>query len=195
MPYSPEHKQNSRQKIIETARKLFNRHGVNGVSIDEIMAQAGLTRGGFYNHFRNKEELFAESISHFLHGAGAHWREKTGVHSAPAGTQTIRAMIDGYLSTQHFGNLEDQCPMIAMPTDAARAGDKVKQSYQTLLEAMVGLFESNLEGKDKARQSALAMASLCVGGMVLSKSIDDADLADELRDASRAFTYQMLETV
>ena len=51
MPYTPEHKEKTRQRIVASARRLFNRHGFTGVSIDEIMADAGLTRGGFDNHF------------------------------------------------------------------------------------------------------------------------------------------------
>ena len=51
MPYSAKHKQKTRTKIIETAGILFNRHGFDGVSIDQIMEAAGMTRGGFYNHF------------------------------------------------------------------------------------------------------------------------------------------------
>ena len=54
MPYSPEHKRDTHQKILESARRLFNRRGFSEVSIDEIMDNAGLTRGGFYRHFRNR---------------------------------------------------------------------------------------------------------------------------------------------
>ena len=54
MPYTAKHKKNTRARIVECARKLFNRRGFVEVSIDEIMAEAGLTRGGFYNHFNNK---------------------------------------------------------------------------------------------------------------------------------------------
>ena len=57
MPYSPEHKGGTRERILRSARQLFNRKGFSEVTIDEIMAAAGLTRGGFYNHFHGKEEL------------------------------------------------------------------------------------------------------------------------------------------
>lgn len=63
MPYSPAHKARTRERIVESARHLFNRCGFAGVSIDEIMAEAGLTRGGFYNHFGAKEELYAEVVN------------------------------------------------------------------------------------------------------------------------------------
>ena len=49
MPYPAGHREQVRQRIVESARRLFNRHGFDGVSVDSIMAQAGLTRGGFYS--------------------------------------------------------------------------------------------------------------------------------------------------
>jgi TetR/AcrR family transcriptional regulator, transcriptional repressor for nem operon len=61
MPYSPKHKLDTREKILESARRLFNRKGFSEVSIDEVMENAGLTRGGFYRHFRDKDELYAEA--------------------------------------------------------------------------------------------------------------------------------------
>ena len=66
MPYSPKHKRESREKILESARRLFNNKGFSEVSIDEIMENAGLTRGGFYRHFRDKDELYAEAVRRFL---------------------------------------------------------------------------------------------------------------------------------
>jgi AcrR family transcriptional regulator len=62
MPYAPEHKEQTRARIVECARRMFNRHGFEAVSIDQIMASAGLTRGGFYHHFANKEALHSRRI-------------------------------------------------------------------------------------------------------------------------------------
>ena len=72
MPYTREHKEKTRAKIVDAARRLFNRHGFAGVSIDDIMGEAGLTRGGFYNHFGTKEELYAAVVSRVVdpHHAG-----------------------------------------------------------------------------------------------------------------------------
>jgi TetR/AcrR family transcriptional regulator, transcriptional repressor for nem operon len=67
MPYPSEHKTETRTRILDSARRLFNRNGLTEISIDDIMAGAGLTRGGFYSHFGSKEELYAEAILHFAH--------------------------------------------------------------------------------------------------------------------------------
>ena len=66
MPYSASHKLETRQRILESARRLFNAKGFVDVSIDEVMDHAGLTHGGFYRHFRDKGELYAEAVRWFL---------------------------------------------------------------------------------------------------------------------------------
>ncbi len=65
-PYTEQHKQETRKRIIQSARRLFNRHGFADVSIDDIMAGAGLTRGGFYKHFTGKEDLYEEAVLEFI---------------------------------------------------------------------------------------------------------------------------------
>ncbi|EEE42951.1 TetR/AcrR family transcriptional regulator [Roseibium alexandrii] len=185
MPYSAEHKDKTRKKIVETARVLFNRHGFNGVSIDMVMQEAGLTRGGFYNHFKNKEELFSEAVMSFLMGRGAEWREDAGVDVTNLRPEMAHQMIDAYLSPEHLNDLDGQCPMIALPSDIARGGIEAQQSFQTLLEAMVSLFETNMSYDDSTnRQWAQAIAALCVGGMVLSRALPDSTLAKEVRVAA-----------
>lgn len=185
MPYSSEHKQQTRAKIVESARILFNRHGFEGVSIDTVMARAKLTRGGFYNHFRSKDELFAAAVSSFLMGRGARWRAEAGIDPSRREPVMAKRMIASYLSAEHLGDIDGQCPMIALPSDVSRNGDEVKASYERLLTAMVGLFEGSLqnEGK-KAREKALTLAALCVGGMVLARTLPGSSLAEEVRSAA-----------
>ena len=57
MPYSADHRDLTKQKIVRSARRLFNSHGFDAVSIDDVMADAGLTRGGFYSYFESKGDL------------------------------------------------------------------------------------------------------------------------------------------
>ena len=185
MPYSRAHKQKTRDKIVEAARILFNRHGFQDVTIDMVMENAGLTRGGFYNHFKSKEALYSAAISCFLMGRGAKWRADAGVNPSNPGPDMARRMIQGYLSSEHLGDLDGQCPMIALPSDVARSNPEVQSAYQELLESMVGLFETGLEGQNgKTRQKALSLAALCVGGMVLARTLPDSALAEEVRLAA-----------
>ena len=193
MPYSAEHKQRTRARIVEAARILFNRHGFEGVTIDGVMQAAGLTRGGFYNHFANKEQLYAEAVSSFLTGRGHQWREEAGVHPERLSLLTARRMIAGYLSPEHLGDGDGQCPMIALPSDVGRAGKDVQAAYETLLRAMVGIFEQSLRGRRRdARNRSLALAALCVGGMVLARTLPSAELAEEVRAAARQLADRLV---
>ena len=96
MPYTPEHKRRTRQRIVGAAARLFNRNGFAEVTIGEIMAAAGLTHGGFYRHFAGKEELYAEAVRHFLRKeAPARWQKRRA--GAPAGP-AVRALRGRRLS-------------------------------------------------------------------------------------------------
>ena len=186
MPYSADHKAKTRARIVEAARILFNRHGFQGVTIDEVMAQAGLTRGGFYNHFATKDDLYAEAVDAFLMGRGAQWRADAGIDMASLCPEMALQMVDSYLSDAHLNDLDGQCPMIALPSDVARSGSDVQAAYARLLSAMVWLFERSLQGDPEARQKALSMAAALIGGMILSRTLPDEPLAKDVRAAARA---------
>lgn len=192
MPYTAQHKQRTRSQIVEAARVLFNRHGFENVTIDQVMQQAGLTRGGFYNHFKNKESLYSEAVESFLMGRGAQWRADAGVDASTPSIEMAHQMISSYLSTEHLGDLDGQCPMIALPSDVARGGDNVKASYQRLLEAMVALLESAMSKDRNARDTACTLAALCVGGMVLARTLPDSALADAVRSAAHSTAHSII---
>ncbi len=185
MPYAKDHKQKTRQKIVEAARILFNRHGYDRTSIDEVMAEAGLTRGGFYAHFKCKEDLFAEATISFLNGRGAQWRSEAGIDPTVQDRSMAQRMVNAYLSLEHLEDTDGQCPLIAYATDTARAGPKVQESYRLLAEAMTQLFEVNLmDAGSHSRQEALSMTALCVGGMILARAMPDAEIGEEIRAAA-----------
>lgn len=129
MPYRPEHKSETRARIVEAARVLFNRHGYDNVTIEMVMQAAALTRGGFYHHFRSKEALFAAAVSSFLMGRGARWRAEAGVDPVAPVLEDAANMLRSYLSPEHLGDLEGQCPMIALPSDVGRAAPAVREAY------------------------------------------------------------------
>ena len=185
MPYSAEHKQQTREKIVECARMLFNRHGFEKVSIDMVMERAGLTRGGFYNHFKSKDDLFAAAVDSFLMGRVL--KDIEAVWSFDAtGPVMAQRMVAAYLSDEHLGDLEDQCPLIALPGDVSRGCVEVQDAYESLLSAMVGLFERSLSpAREDAHETALTLAALCVGGMVLARTLPDANVANAVRAEAR----------
>jgi TetR/AcrR family transcriptional regulator, transcriptional repressor for nem operon len=102
-------------------------------------------------------------------------------------------MLRSYLSSEHLGDVEGQCPLIALPSDVRRAGLGVREAYGDLLAAMIGLYERALPASaDERRSRAMALAALSVGGMVLARTIPDAILAAEVRDAALDHALEML---
>jgi TetR/AcrR family transcriptional regulator, transcriptional repressor for nem operon len=183
MPYTSEHKQDTRQRILKSAARLFNRKGFAEVTIGEIMPGAGLTHGGFYRHFGSKDELYSEVISQFLCRAPEPWQTAPAERCAP-GQPYALYVVDAYLSREHLDDVDGSCPLIGLPTDVARGGQAVKTAYRQVAESMLRLFEANLSGPE-ARKQALVSLALCVGGMVLARAIDDETLGSELRDSAQ----------
>jgi TetR/AcrR family transcriptional regulator, transcriptional repressor for nem operon len=183
MPYPAAHRPAVKKNIIESARKLFNRHGFESVSIHQIMAGAGLTHGGFYSYFNSKSDLYAEVLNCFF--TDPNWKScwegvKVDLSSGDVGPQVVRA----YLSRQHFENIEDSCPMVALPTDVARSGKSARSAFETVFRSMVSVLERSLVQNGRPRRAtAQGIASLCIGGMVVARALVDRNLADELRDA------------
>jgi len=183
VPYPVGHRAAVRKRIIDSARRLFNRHGFECTSLGQVMAGAGLTHGVFYDYFRSKSDLYAEVLGCFF--TDPEWKNCwEGVHvdlsSTDVGPQVVRA----YLSRQHFEDVENSCPMVALPTDVARSGISAKRAFETVFKAMVSVLErSVIQQGRRRRTTAQAVAALSIGGMVVARTVVDRALADELRAA------------
>ena len=195
MPYPAGHSSEVRQRIVHSARRLFNRHGFDNVSLDRIMSGAGLTRGGFYSYFDSKSELYAEVLSCFF--TDPEWKNcwegvEVDLASSEVGPQVVRA----YLSRQHFEDIENSCPMVALPTDVTRSSEGAKRAFETVFSAMVnvlerGILESETELQAERRNKAEAIAAMCIGGMVVARAMNDRTLADELREGCMAVALEL----
>src|SRR5712692_7941008 len=163
MPYSAGHRAQVKKNIVQSARQLFNRRGFENVSLAEIMAGAGLTHGGFYSYFKSKSDLYAEVLGCFL--TDPEWKSCwEGVHvdlsSTDVGPQVVRA----YLSRQHFEDVENSCPMVALPGDVARSGVSAKRAFETVFKAMVSVLERSLiQNGRRRRTTAQGIAALSIG--------------------------------
>jgi TetR/AcrR family transcriptional repressor of nem operon len=184
MPYVPKQKQETRERIVRTARRLFNRKGFAEVTIDEIMTEAGLTRGGFYRHFKTKDELYSEALSQFLCRKEPEEWQRKHVNLCADGATLARMIMDAYLSKDHLEDRDGSCPTVSLPSDVSRSGVPVKRAFRMVVEMMLEVFGGALPGPD-ARECALALVSLCVGAMAVARAVDDPDLADALRIAAR----------
>lgn len=184
MPYTAQHKQETRNRILRSARKLFNRKGFAEVTIDEVMAEAGLTRGGFYKHFGSKDDLYSEAIFQFTcKDPPEEWQRKH-VDLCAKGPTLARMIMDAYLSREHLEDLDGSCPTLGLPSDVSRNSAAVKRAFRKVLDDMLSVFVANLPGP-QARERGIALVSVCIGAMVVARAIDDPALADAFRKAAR----------
>jgi AcrR family transcriptional regulator len=184
MPYPSGHREQVRNRIVESARQLFNRSGFEGVSVDSIMAHAGLTRGGFYSYFDSKSDLYAEVMGCFF--TDPKWKNRwEGIDIDFGSGEVAPQIVRAYLSRQHFDDIENSCPMVALPSDVARSDEKVKAAFEAVFKAMVAVLGRGVKNTtQKPETTATAVAALCVGGMVIARSLNDKAYGDRLRDAS-----------
>jgi AcrR family transcriptional regulator len=191
MSYSVGHRAEVKRKIIRSARRLFNRYGFDNVSIQQIMSGAGLTHGGFYGYFRSKSDLCTKILgcSSTDQEWRNHWKGAEGnTASSDAAAQVVRA----YLSHHHFEDVENSCPMVALPTDVTRGSGDAKHAFETVFAAMVDVLERSGATNDQQRRAkAQAVAALCVGGMVVARAMANGVVADELRDACMSIALDL----
>jgi TetR/AcrR family transcriptional regulator, transcriptional repressor for nem operon len=191
MPYPEGHRKRVRKNIIDSARRLFNQRGFESVSIAEIMQKAGLTHGGFYSYFQSKSDLYAEVMNCFF--TDPEWKNCwEGVHVDLSATDVGAQVVRAYLSRQHYEDVENSCPMVALPTDVARSGDAARQAFETVFRAMVSVLERSVNGKRTGnRARAQAIAALSIGGMVVARTLANRKHADELRGSCLEVALQL----
>jgi TetR/AcrR family transcriptional regulator, transcriptional repressor for nem operon len=192
MPYAADHKDKTRTRIVDSARVLFNRHGFDSVSIDDVMKGAGLTRGGFYSHFSSKQSLYAAAVSSF-NSCNPFARRCERKPKQRTERQLAELLVDTYLSDDTLADVDNHCPLIALPSDVARAGLQPRAAYTQLVEGMLDIFRAAFSKADRrARHKAQLIVNLCVGGMLIARTTDDASLRKQLRAAARSEALRLL---
>jgi len=116
MRYTPQHKQETHERVVRAASRHFRALGGKGVAIADLMRKLGLTHGGFYRHFDSKEQLLAEAIIKGFDDVAAMSSE--AVKKAPPGSE-LKFIIERYLSLEHCANPADGCPIAALASEIA----------------------------------------------------------------------------
>jgi TetR/AcrR family transcriptional regulator, transcriptional repressor for nem operon len=189
MRYSPDHKEKTRARILESAATAFRREGYHATGVDKVMEEAGLTAGGFYAHFSSKDAMLAEALEHYAAtGSG-----KLDVSDEHAGDhERAAAIVDRYLTASHRGHPESGCPLPSLAAEVSRAGTKPRQAFERLVRGLIDKIEAALPA-DRADDRAIAIAALCVGGMTLARAVHDPEFSDRILAACRAFAHENLE--
>jgi TetR/AcrR family transcriptional repressor of nem operon len=196
MPYSKQHKQETRERILRAASRALRESGIEGVGagIGQVMAQAGLTHGGFYAHFPRKDALVAAACAEGMAEAGETLFAAAEESGRRSGDAALRHLICGYLSRFHRDHPESGCVLPALAADVARSSDEVRTAFTTGLRGYLDRLEALLpEERDAAPEgvnredAALALLSGMVGALVLARAVDDPELSDQILVAARTY--------
>ena len=178
-----EQKAETRRRIMDAASRLFRREGIDGVGVDAVMHQAGLTHGGFYGHFSSKEALATEVCADQLARSAARWEAMRAEYGAE---HALARIVESYLSAAHVEQSERSCVVPTLGAELARRPG-AHPALTAAIKAMVDTLANCLpRRRAAARERALAGLSCMVGAVVLARLSSDPALSDEILAAARS---------
>lgn len=183
MARAAERKAQSRGRIVEAASRLFRERGYKRTSVDELMAAAGLTRGGFYAHFRNKAALFEAALAAAFEESHENLLRR-GLEELD-GESWLRRAGDRYLSSDHVGNTSLGCAIPSLGGEVARAETSVRRAFGVELDRLFDRLAERLGGGAKARVRAIRRIATWAGALTMARAVADPALRDEILAACR----------
>ena len=174
----------NRQVLVETAARLFQEKGIDGVGVAEISKAAGLTHGALYAHFPSKDALAAEAMQFSTHSAYG---------KVCANPLSLAGLVDYYLAPAQRDNLAGGCPLAAAGSEMARQDLAVAANYTTGFRQMVDVISRQLPAGEGQRQQALAVMAALIGAVSVSRNVynSDPELADEVLESVRSMLLKL----
>jgi TetR/AcrR family transcriptional repressor of nem operon len=172
-------KARSHEAIVSTAARLLREKGSEGISVDDVMKDAGLTRGGFYAHFADKDALVIAALER----AFAEQRKTLlDDRSNIGGSELLEAMVGRYLSVAHLEHVGMGCPVPPLAGEIGRSGKAVKAVFRANVKGLVAAMKKRIGGSE---EDILAICAMAVGAMTLARAVGDDRMANELLGAAR----------
>ena len=171
----------NRETVINVASRLFREHGFDGIGLKDLMKGAGLTQGGFYKQFASKDDLAAQASRRAMESATRRWSEAAADSSDP-----LEAVMAFYLSKDHRGEKAEGCPLVALGSDATRQSEEVRRPFEDGIRAHFEVLNELLDDTRSSNPSGTAMAilSLMVGAVTLSRIMEDENTSQGILDAA-----------
>lgn len=181
MKVSKEQAALNRERVVETAARLFREHGYNGIGVADLMKAAGLTHGGFYAKFGSKEALLAEAATKAIEVSMEDWDRI--VAKQPG--DPLRAVTEAYLSPLHRDQIGRGCAIAALGPELSRLSDEVRDAVTDGVSKQIDKLASIMPQADPQaqRQSALAAYAAMVGALVLARTVTEEKLSTEMMEA------------
>jgi TetR/AcrR family transcriptional regulator, transcriptional repressor for nem operon len=186
MRYQPGHKAEIHQKIVKDASRRVRAEGITGAAVSAVMQDAGLTHGGFYKHFGNKDELLMESLSEAFREMGdvlAHAADQSKPGTA------WKAIVKAYLSAEHCDHTEHGCPLAALAPELARADPAMKARIageMVKYKSRMLPFMPGRRASDKER-AFFAIISTMLGAVAIARILPDQEARAKVLAGARDF--------
>ena len=189
MRYGKDHKEATRQRIVEAAGRRFKQDGIDGAGVATVMSDAGLTNGAFYGHFGSKEDLVANVVADQLR------TQRRSFDAQPSDRAGLEAFIRSYLSPDHRDQVADGCPSAALIDEVVRRPAATKQAFTDELTSTMDDIASRLDPTDveAARTDALALFGFMLGTLQLARALTDRDLSDQLLARGQETALKLLD--
>lgn len=180
MGHSQANKQQTHERIVQIAAQRFREQGIDGLSIANLMKEAGLTHGGFYKHFESRDELVVEAVAAALESSNSARRAQQ--------TGSYQALVEAYLSEDHRGSPGTGCAVGALVNDMGRAHDEARALYTEQLRSKIaGIAQRLHTAGDAGRSQAIVTISAMVGALGLARAVNDPELSEEIMATVRGY--------
>ncbi|UNK47997.1 TetR/AcrR family transcriptional regulator [Lysobacter sp. S4-A87] len=184
MRYDPDHKIQTRQRVLRVAARAIRSEGPARVGVAGVMREAGLTHGGFYAHFQSKDELVAAAITQMFEDSGAQWRQSLEGRGDADG---LASCLRVYLSAEHRDAPGNGCPMAALASELPRLDAAAREAYsrgsRQLTESLAGLLARL--GHDDAHALASSVLAELIGTLAMARCESNRARSDALLSAAR----------
>ena len=193
MRITTQQKDENRARIVAVASKLFRENGFDGIGVADLMKNAGMTHGGFYNHFGSKEELESAGCDLAFEKAIAR------ISAAAEETQEARRSayvehVADYLSPR-ARDAAGGCPMVSLGSDVSKRGTQVRKCFGSgvsrYIDAISALIARPRRSPARTREDAIATLALLVGGLLLARTVRENSLeeSDEILSVVKNAIY------
>ena len=191
MRYDDNHKERTRARVLAEAAAAIRSKGAERVGVAEVMAGAGLTHGGFYAHFKSKDDLVAQAITHMFEVSYARFLSHTEGREPAA---ALSNYIDAYLATSHRDDRSHGCPIAALSGDLPNMPELARARFTDGTERLVTGLAKLLKQLGAKNAEALAWSAMAemAGALALSRTVSDPDRSTQILRNSRAMVRSRL---
>lgn len=183
-----DNKRESLERILDAASRRLREEGLDGAAIVPVMRDAGLTHGAFYSHFTTKDELANAAFTHAISTGRPGWIKPARGESWPA---RLTSLAKRYLSATHRDNLSSSCAFAALSSDAAHGSGEFRATYEKELRISLAAI---CDGDDARLDDAIALMTVCVGGMSLARAVADPKLSARILRVAREAAATLANT-